>query len=431
MAYRRRIVDGTLDELFPHLAAIAVEGAKGVGKTATATRHAATVLSLDNPNEHAAVAGNLDLVTQVPPPVLIDEWQLEPGVWDRVRRAVDDDSTGGRFLLTGSAGVAPGVRIHSGAGRIVRMAMRPLAFSERGVDRPTVSLKDLLGGGGLDVGGASEVDLPTYTEEILRSGFPGIRDLPERARRLQLDSYVERIVERELPENGVEVRRPGALRAWLTAYAAATATNAAYSTILDAATPGEGDKPARQTVAAYREQLRRIFVLDPLAAWTPAFAPLKRLTYAPRHHLVDPALAARLVGIDKAGLLRGRGTPLGAGRGTRLGAGAGTWLGALFESLVTQSVRVYAEAADATVGHLRTKNGDHEIDLVVEGDNWACVAIEVKLADVVGDDDVRHLNWLGRQIGDRLVDRMVIYTGRFAYRRPDGVAVVPLALLGP
>lgn len=227
--------------------------------------------------------------------------------------------------------------------------MRPLAFSERGLDRPTVSLKDLLGGGGLDVGGASEVDLPTYTEEILRSGFPGIRDLPGRARRLQLDSYVERIVERELPENGVEVRRPGALRAWLTAYAAATATNAAYSTILDAATPGEGDKPARQTVAAYREQLRRIFVLDRLAAWTPAFAPLKRLTYTPRHHLVDPALAARLVGIDKAGLLRGRGTrlgarrgtPPGAGRGTHLETGAGTWLGALFESLVTQSVRVY------------------------------------------------------------------------------------------
>jgi hypothetical protein len=211
MAYRRRIIDEALDELFPDLAAIALEGAKGVGKTASATQRASTVLSLNNPNEHAALASNLDLVTQVPPPVLIDEWQLEPSVWDRVRRAVDDDSTGGRFLLAGSAGAAPGIRIHSGAGRIVSMAMRPMAFSERGAHDPTVSLRALLDGKSKKISGTSGMDVPAYTDEILRSGFPGIRDLPERARQLQLDSYVARIVERELPENGVSVRRPGAL----------------------------------------------------------------------------------------------------------------------------------------------------------------------------------------------------------------------------
>jgi predicted AAA+ superfamily ATPase len=400
-----------------------LEGAKGVGKTASATQRALTILSLNNPNEHAALASNLDLVTQVPPPVLIDEWQLEPSVWDHVRRAVGDDSTGGRFLLAGSAGVAPGIRIHSGAGRIVSMAMRPMAFSERDVHDPTVSLRALLDGESEEIGGTSYMDAPAYADEILRSGFPGIRDLPTRARQLQLDSYVARIVERELPENGVSVRRPGALRAWLAAYAAATATNAAYSTILDAATPGEGDKPARQTATAYREHLQRIFVLDPLEAWIPTFAPLKRLTYTPKHHLVDPAIAARLVGIDKTGLMRGQ--------GNRISAATGTWLGALFESLVTQSVRVYADAANGRVGHLRTKNGDHEIDLIVEGENRSCIAIEAKLANTVDDHDVTHLNWLHRQIGDRLIDRIVVYTGRFAYRRSDGVAAVPLALLGP
>ncbi len=423
MAYRRRIIDDALDELFPHLAAVALEGAKGVGKTATAMQRAATVLSLDNPNERAALAGNLDLVTQVPPPVLVNEWQLEPDVWDRVRRAVNDDRSGGRFLLAGSAGLAPGVRVHSGAGRIVSLAMRPLAFSERGAHEPTVSLRGLLSGCSRAIAGSSELDVPAYTEEILRSGFPGIRDLPERARQLQLDSYLTRILERELPESGVSVRRPAALRAWLAAYAAATATNAAYSTILDAATPGEGDKPARQTVAVYREHLQRIFVLDPLEAWIPTFAPLKRLTHTPKHHLLDPALAARFVGVGRAGLLRGE--------GKRVARTAGTWLGALFESLVTQSVRVYAEGAAARVGHLRTKNGDHEVDLVVEGDDRACVAIEVKLAGAVEDRDVAHLNWLRRQVGERLVERVVVYAGRFAYRRPDGVAVVPLALLGP
>ena len=423
MDYRRRIVDDTLDDLFPHLAAIALEGAKGVGKTATATQRVTTVLSLNNPTERTAVASHLDLVTEVPGPVLIDEWQLEPYVWDRVRRAVDDDPTGGRFLLAGSAGVAPGARVHSGAGRIVSLTMRPLAFSERGLAEPSVSLRDMLAGTRPPITGTSPIDLPGYTDEILRSGFPGIRDLPERARQVQLDSYLIRIVERELPDSGVNVRRPAALRAWLAAYAAATATDAAFATILAAATPGEGDKPARQTADIYRQHLQRIFLLDPIEAWTPAFAPLKRLTHSPKHHLVDPALAARLVGVGKAGLLRGQ--------GNRVHAATGTWLGALFESLAAQAVRVYAEAADARVGHLRTKNTDHEIDLIVETADRSTLAIEVKLTDTIRPADVEHLNWLAEQLGDHLVDRMIIYTGRHAYRRPDGIAVVPLALLGP
>lgn len=423
MAYMRRIIDDTLDSLLPDLAAIALEGAKGVGKTATADQRARTVLSLDDPAQRQALAANLDLVTQVPPPVLVDEWQLEPPVWDRVRRAVDEDPTGGRFLLTGSAGAAPGARIHSGAGRIVSLVMRPLTFSERGLVEPSVSLQTLLDGGRPPISGTSPVALPGYVDEILRSGFPGIRNLPERARRAQLDGYLTRIVERELPDNGVVVRRPGALRAWLAAYGAATATDATYTGILDAATAGQPDKPARQTVDGYREHLQRLFVLDPVPAWAPAFAPLQRLTHAPKHHLVDPALAARLVGIDAAGLLRGD--------GVRVSATTGTWVGALFESLVTQSVRVYADAAEARIGHLRTKNTDHEVDLIVEGGGGRVVAIEVKLAATVDDRDVRHLEWLKERIGDRLADQMVVTTGEYAYRRNDGVAVVPLALLGP
>ena len=426
MEYQRRIVDDLLDAVFVRggLTAVALEGAKGVGKTATGTQRASTVLTLTAAGQRAAIAANPDLVIQVPAPVLIDEWQLEPSVWDRVRHAVDDDPSGGRFLLAGSAGVAPGVRIHSGAGRIVRLPMRPLALSERGLPAPTVSLAALLAGEIAEVEGATEVSLTEYVDEILRSGFPGIRDLPERARRLQLDSYLSRIVERELPDNGAAVRRPTALRAWLAAYAAATSTDAGYATILDAATPGEGDKPVRQTADVYREHLTRIFVLDPVEAWIPAFAPLKRLTFSPKHHLVDPALAARLVGVGRASLLQGAEHPLP-------GVRTATWLGALFESLVTQSVRVYADAAGARVGHLRTKNTEHEIDLIIEGDDLRVVAIEVKLANTVDAADVRHLNWLHGAIGERLAARVVVNSGSYAYRRPDGVFVVPLALLGP
>ena len=425
MAYRRRILDETLDELFPHLAAIAIEGAKGVGKTATASQRATTTLDLADPGQRRSVADNYNLVTQVRPPVLIDEWQLEPSVWDRVRRAVDEDSRGGRFLLTGSASVGPGVRIHSGAGRIVSFRLRPLSLAERELAVPTVSLRQLLAGGQPPVVGSTDIDVPRYVDEILRSGFPGIRDLPRAAREVQIDGYLARIVERELPDNDVVVRRPAALRRWLAAYGAATAGNAAYSTILDAATPGESDKPARQTVAGYREHLTRLFVLDPVEAWIPALAPLARLTRTPKHHLVDPALAARLVGVGVDGLLQG------AGRSTTVRADAKTWLGALFESLAAQSVRVYAAASNATVGHLRTHNTDQEIDLIVEGPDRRVVAVEVKLSGSPTDRDVRHLNWLRDRLGDRVADRVCLTAGPYAYRRPDGVAVVPLALLGP
>lgn len=423
MQYQRRVVDDLLDELFPHLAAIALEGAKGVGKTATAQQRAATVLALNVPAQRETLAADLDYITQVAAPVLIDEWQLAPAVWDRVRRAVDDDGTGGRFLLAGSAGVPPGVQIHSGAGRIVRLTMRPLSLAERGVAVPTVSLVELLSGTRPKISGRSHIGLTTYTDEILASGFPGIRGLPERARQAQLDSYIARIVDKELPENGVRIRRPETLRAWLSAYGAATATDTAYSKILDAATGGDADKPARATVEGYRDHLTRIFVLDPIEAWIPTFNPLKRLTRSPKHHLVDPALAARLVGVGRTGLL--------AGDGQRPAGVTGTWLGALFESLAAQSVRIYAEAASAHAGHLRTKESDREIDLIVEGDDRRVVAIEVKLSETATDHDVRHLNWLDDQLGDRLADKVLINTGDFAYRRPDGVAVVPLALLGP
>jgi uncharacterized protein len=421
--YRRRIIDDILDELFPHLAAVALEGAKGVGKTATASQRAATVFSLNRPEQRETLLADLDLITETPKPVLIDEWQLVPAVWDRVRTAVDDDSTGGSYLLAGSAGVRPGVRLHSGAGRIVSIPMRPMALSERGLQQPSVSLRELLSGSRPSISGHSGVGLAAYTDEILRSGFPGIRDLPERARQIQIDSYISRVLERELPENGVTVRRPSSLRAWLSAYAAATSTDASFSKILDAATAGEDNKPSRNTVEGYRNHLARVFLLDPVPAWLPVFSPLKRLTKASKHHLVDPALAARLVGVGKAGLL--------AGDGTRVAAATGTWLGALFESLAAQSVRIYAEAAFARIGHLRTRETDHEIDLIVEGEDRRVVAIEVKLSEVVSDRDVRHLNWLQAQIGDSLADRVIVTTGAHAYRRPDGVAVVPLALLGP
>src|SRR5665648_317727 len=296
MDYRRRTIDAELDELLPGLAAIALEGAKGVGKTATAEQRAATALRLDDPADRTAVVADPRTVLDHPRPTLIDEWQLVPEVWDVVRRQVDRDSTPGQMLLTGSATAGPGVRLHSGAGRIVRLRMRPMTLEERGIATPSVRLCNLLSGSRGAVRGSTTVELTEYVEAIVSSGLPGVYRLPPRFRTAQLDSYVANVVDHEIPELGVGVRHPEVLRAWFKAYAAATSTTASYNRILDAATPGEDAKPAKATVQTYRSLLERLWLLDPVPGWVPALAPFSRLVQAPKQHVVDPGLAAHLLG---------------------------------------------------------------------------------------------------------------------------------------
>jgi len=421
--YRRRVLDDELDELMGSLPAVALEGAKAVGKTATASQRAVTVHQLDDPDQRAVAEADLDRLLSSPPPVLIDEWQYLPPVWDRVRRAVDTGATPGQFLLTGSSSPED-TGTHSGGGRIVSLRMRPFSLAER-LDEPArVSLAQLLAGGRPDVGGRTGCTLENYTEEILRSGFPGLRELDGRALRAQLDGYLKRVVDRDFPELGHPLRNPGALGRWMTAYAAATATTTSFEKIRDASTGGQESKPARTTVQPYRDVLERLFILDEVSGWKPSRSHIAQLALAPKHHLADPALAARLLGATADALLRGE-SP-----GPKIPRD-GTLLGALFESLVTQSVRVYAQASEASVGHLRTHRGDHEVDLIVERDDGRVIAMEVKLTTTPDADATRHLRWLSEQIGDELLDAVVITTGPEAYRQADGIAVVPAALLGP
>ncbi len=423
LEYLPRIVDDELDELAQGLPAISLEGPKGVGKTATAQRRVRTTFALDELAARELLAADPGRLDRSPRPVLVDEWQRHPAVWDWVRRSVDRDPGASRFLLTGSA-TPVSAPPHSGAGRIVRIRMRPMTLTERGLQTPTVSLRALLSGERPPIDGDTTIDLPAYTEEILRSGFPAIRVLPPRPRRAQLDGYLARIVEHDFPEQGHLVRRPATLRAWLTAYAAATATTASYNAILDAATPGDTDKPAKTTTAAYRDVLSQIWLLDPVPGWLPARNPFTRLAQTPKHHLADPALAARLLGASDVSLLTGDLAGPAIPRD-------GTLLGALFESLVALSLRVYAQANEATVHHLRTRNGEHEIDFIVERDDHKVVALEVKLSATVDDSNVSHLHWLRKHLGPDLLDAAVITTGTFAYRRSDGIAVIPAALLAP
>jgi predicted AAA+ superfamily ATPase len=418
-AYRSRVLDLELDQTMSEFAAIAIEGPKGVGKTETARRRARTEHLLDGPVGQIAAA-DPRVVLAGAPPILIDEWQRVPATWDVVRRAVDDGAPAASYLLAGSASERGA---HSGAGRIISLRMRPMTLPERGIAEATVSLGGLLDGVRPAIGGQSDVSLEQYAHEIVASGFPAARDLSARAVADFLESYTGRIVERDFSDLGQVVRRPHTLRRWMTAYAAATSTTAALETIRDAATGGERDKPSRSTTQPYRDTLERLFIVEPMPAWAPMRSPISRLTGPPKHYLADPALAASLLGADVGALLSG--APAGPPS-----IRDGTLLGALFESLVALSVRVFAQLARARVSHLRTKNGDHEIDLIVERRDGRVLAIEVKLVAVPNDRDVRHLHWLSQQIGDDLIDSIVVTAGPYAYRRPDGISVVPLALLG-
>ena len=412
--YQRRAMDDELDRLLPLSPAIALEGAKGVGKTDTARRRARTTYLLDDPDDLAAFQADPRAIRDTATPVLLDEWQRHPASWDVVRRWVDAGAEPGSALLTGSAGLRSGVDTHSGAGRILTRRLRPMALFERGATERSVSLSGLLTGSS-DVSGSTTFRAVDYLAQITESGFPGIRAAAPDVQRDLLDAYIAAIIDRDLPESGVQVRRKETLRRWLTAYAAASSSTTAYSKILDASTAGDGSQPAKTTTITYRDHLTGIFVLDPVPGWSPSANPFAPLQVGPKHQLVDPALAARMLGHTAASLQGTRGRAL---------------TGPLFESLATLSVRVAAERARARVGHLRTRQGDREVDLVVEGPEGQVLGVEVKWSREVGDADVKHLHWLRDKMGADCVDTLVLSTGSRAYRRRDGVAVVPLALLG-
>ena len=419
--YIPRIVDDELDELSAGLPAISIEGPRAVGKTETALRRARTAHRLDDSRQMEILRAEPERLVSGDPPILIDEWQRMPLSWDLVRRSVDHDRSAGRFLLTGSAAPTE-APTHTGAGRIVTVRMRPLSLAERGLGTPTVSLRELLSGRRPSLGGTSGLRLDDYADEIVRSGFPAMRDLSARLLRASLDGYIERIIERDFDESGHSIRDRSLLRSWMAAFAAATSTSASYTTIRDAAVAGDPDKPAKTTTMSYRRTLEQLWMIEEVPAWLPTNNRLARLSASPVHQLADPALAARLLGVGADALIGGTEPRSKVPRD-------GTLLGALFESLVTLSVRVYAQANEARISHLRTRAGEREIDLIVERGDGRVVALEVKLSALVDDDDVRHLRWLAQRIGPNLLDAAVVTTGSDAYRRADGIGVIPAALL--
>ena len=423
-----RLIEPYLKKLMEEFPAISIDGLKGVGKTVSTKRIATTVFELDKPRDYDQVANISDILTSLQPPVLIDEWQRIPPVWDYVRRVVDTGAAPGTFLLTGSIANTD-TNIHSGAGRIIRRKMYPLSLAERGIEQPSVSIAEMFSASqpfAAKIAGKTDFTYSEYIREIVTSGLPEFRKFSSESRKIAFESYFSNILSHEFRQQGVGIRQPQTLLRWLRAYAAAISTDAGYAEILDASTAGEGKKPAAKTTIAYREALENLWLLDELTPWLDGEAFFTGLKRSPKHYLADPAFAAYLLGLDESVMCSAAGWPSGA---TKYDDKYGSILGRLFEALIYLCLNTYASVNNAAVFFAKTQKGDHEIDFILQKDS-KLIAIEVKLSPTVSKSDCKHLLWLIDKVGSDCLDALIITTGSVAYRREDGVAIVPAALLG-
>lgn len=408
MDYLARHADKRLTRLLDVHPALLIEGVRGAGKTSTASQLAAATLRLDHPPTAQIVANDPEAACKaLPSPLLIDEWQRVPTVWDAVRRMIDEDRSPGRFILSGSSRAAVTADIHAGAGRILPVRLRPMTLSERRGVAPTVSLEDLAEQGIDAVRGARSTLTPTQqVAPTVESGLPGYLGMEPLDHQEALRSYLDLAVSRDLVEITSTPRNTSKLRRYVGAYGATVGTNAEHAVIHHAASV------SKATGETYHDLLDRLGLIEELPGWS--HNRLKRLTKRPKRHLIDPALASA-DHYDTAASLSERRPRLGE----------------LFESVAVCQIRATAEALGLgwRFGHLRTAGGDNEIDLVADLPDGGVVAFEVKLSETVGPADARHLASLRDRLGDAFRAGLVVHPGTAAFRLDDRIAAVPLDTL--
>ena len=406
--YRARHVDALLDRLMADVPAVMIVGPRAAGKSTTAARFASTVVQLDRAGEAAAFRADPDAaLAALPAPILLDEWQEVPGVLAAVKRAVDADRSPGRFLLAGSVRADLQAAAWPGTGRVIRLRMYPLTVAEQMGRAPGPLVDRLLAGEPL-APAPDPPDLRGYIDLALVGGFPeAALGVPERTRRLWLESYIEQILTHDAPSgNGGRERDPQRLSRYLMAYAVNSAGVAADRTIYTAA--GINGR----TALAYEGLLGDLMVAASLPAWTTNR--LKRLTKSPKRHLVDTGLWAAVMGVDAMAPIRD-----------------GDLLGRLLDTFVTAQLR--AEATVATnshrLFHLRTEQGRQEIDLVAEIGAHRVAGIEIKASAAPTAHGARHLVWLRDQLGDRFVGGVVLHTGPAMYPLAERITAAPICTL--
>lgn len=415
MGYLPRIVDREVRELLASAGAVVIDGPKACGKTETARQHAASEILLDtDPTAATAVAVDPRILLDGPAPRLLDEWQTYPILWNHVRREVDARSARGQFILTGSATPVDDSTRHSGAGRFAQLQMRPMTLSELGRSSNAISLSSLLDGGA-SRSSETRVSLDDLIDEVIRGGWPGLRDLsPERASQLN-GNYLDRISRTDIAGVDGVRRNPEQVMAVIQSVARNVATQTSLASIAADAS-GHGTKVSDDTVGEYLAALRRLMVIEDLPAWNTHLRSRHRLRTSPTRHFVDPSLAVASLGATHATLK----ADLKA-------------FGLLFESLVLRDLRVYAQSFGGRLFHYRDESG-LEVDAIVDvGTSWG--AFEVKLGvgqiDVAADSLSRFAKRVDTSLrGEPAVLGVIVGTG-YGFVRADGIHVLPIGALGP
>ncbi len=417
--YLPRVVDAEMGEALRASAAALIEGPRACGKTWTGRRFAASEVLMDAA-VRTRLAANVDpaVLLDGSAPVLLDEWQLAPDIWNPMRRACDDRGQPGQFVLTGSADPPDDITRHSGAGRVLRVRMRPMSLFESGESDGTVSLAGLF-----DPGRRSARDSGRSLDEIIvmacRGGWPALvsRGADPAAARRVLRGYLDEISRTDVSRVDGVTRNPAGVRRLLESLARNIATEASFATL---ATDTAGDDPGidRKTVSSYMAALARLFVVEDLPAWRPHITSRSALRSAPKRHFADPSLAVAALDATPEAVMADL-----------------KFAGLLFESLAVRDLRVYGHASGCEISHYRDSDG-LEVDAIVRRADSRWIAVEVKLGgEAAIGQAVRTLKRLRKRVDTSRTgepDRLVVVTaGGYGYEHPAGVTVVPITALGP
>ena len=420
--YKRRVIDDVLVARLRNKGAILVEGAKWCGKATTCEEHAKSILYMDDPERKAQ---NLMLADLTPrelltgeTPRLIDEWQLAPKLWDAVRFEVDHRQGFGHFLLTGSAVPADTSEIHhTGTGRFAWIKMRPMSLFESGESNGSVSLQQLFDEPRGSIKGIADLSLGDITYLVCRGGWPEATELTGEDALIQAYDYYDAVVRSDISRVDGISRNEERARRIMRSYARHQGTQIANTAILKDIRGNEEEGMSLDTIFSYTNALRRIYVIEDMPAWNPNLRSQTAIRTSDTRYFVDPSIAVAALGIGPRDLINDLNT-----------------CGFLFETMCVRDLRVYAESLGGSVAHFRNKAG-LECDAVVHLRNGSYGLIEIKLGgDKLIEEGVATLKKLNSLIDTTKTKApsflmVLVGTAPYAYRREDGVYVVPVGCL--
>ena len=419
--YRKRIADQILQRKLEGKGAVLIEGPKWCGKTTTAEQIAKSVLYMDDPETKEQNITMADLspkrLLRGEAPRLIDEWQLAPKLWDAIRFEVDHRGETGQFVLTGSAVPLDTKEItHSGTGRFTWLTMRPMSLFESGDSSGEVSL-DALFSSPEQIDGESTLDIDRLAFLICRGGWPQAVDMRDEIALDQAIDYFDAVVHSDINRADGVQKNAERVRRLMRSYARNQGSQIPNTVIAQDIAANDEQSLNEETVASYLNALRRIFVIEDMPAWNPNLRSKTAIRSADTRYYVDPSIAAAALGIGPSDAVSDLKT-----------------LGFLFETMCVRDLRVYADVLNGNLYHYRDKDG-LECDAVIHLRNGTYGLAEIKLGgDRLIQEGAETLKALSAKID---TDRMkapaflmvLVGTGKYAYRRDDGVYVVPIGCL--